>query len=179
MDLERVWKHYTTGDRHIVLSYIEGGINWHLGEAEGLVGSIYVNWRETPVPCPVKAAPPGAQPGSCRTRYDNRYSEYDINHDGVVNASDWADDPRVGDANRNGYTDPEDLIAAFSDGIDHDHNSYVNDISGWDFYDDQNDPATVDTAWALGRPDGGPPPRMPAVPGHAREGRGGSAGPDR
>ena len=51
------------------------------------------------------------------------------------------------DRNGNGYKDPEDLIATFSDGIDHDGNGYVDDISGWDFYDHQNDPATIDTAY--------------------------------
>ena len=35
---------------------------------------------------------------------------------------------------------PEDLIIAFSDGIDHDHNGYVNDIAGWNFVDNNNDP---------------------------------------
>ena len=36
---------------------------------------------------------------------------------------------------------------AFSDGRDHDHNGYPSDISGWDFYDNQNDPATVDSTY--------------------------------
>ena len=62
-------------------------------------------------------------------------------------SKDWTKDPRVTDANGNGYIDPEDLIAAFSDCTDHDHNGYVNDISGWDFYDNQNDPATPDTTY--------------------------------
>src|SRR5204862_3335885 len=35
----------------------------------------------------------------------------------------------------------EDLIKAFSDGVDQDHNGYVDDIAGWDFYENDNDPA--------------------------------------
>ena len=35
---------------------------------------------------------------------------------------------------------PEDLIIAFTDGIDHDHNGYANDIAGWNFVDNTNDP---------------------------------------
>jgi hypothetical protein len=35
---------------------------------------------------------------------------------------------------------PEDLIIAFSDGTDADGNGFVDDIAGWDFLDDDNDP---------------------------------------
>jgi hypothetical protein len=66
---------------------------------------------------------------------------------------DYAHDPRVtgrkngGDANGNGYLDPEDLIVAFSNGKDDDHNGFVDDISGWDFYDHQNDPSMYDSTY--------------------------------
>ncbi|HKG64035.1 MAG TPA: S8 family serine peptidase [Solirubrobacteraceae bacterium] len=33
-----------------------------------------------------------------------------------------------------------DLIAVFSDGTDADGNGYADDIAGWDFFDDDNDP---------------------------------------
>src|SRR5207253_958233 len=35
---------------------------------------------------------------------------------------------------------PQDLIIAFSDGTDADHNGFVDDIAGWDFLDNDNDP---------------------------------------
>src|SRR5438128_10304734 len=35
---------------------------------------------------------------------------------------------------------PEALTIAFSDGSDHDNNGYVNDIAGWNFVDNTNDP---------------------------------------
>ena len=52
------------------------------------------------------------------------------------------EDPRVGDRNGNGLIDPEDLILApaLSDGVDGDANGYVDDISGWDFLNDDNNP---------------------------------------
>ncbi len=148
MDLQDAWSHYTTGDPHVVLSYIEGGINWHLSQAQQLVNNIYVNWHETPVPCNGSNMVVGGVTRPCATTYSSSVADYDVNHDGVVNIQDWAADPRVHDSNGNGYLDPEDLIAAVSDGVDHDHNGYPNDISGWDFYDKQNDPGTVDSAYS-------------------------------
>ena len=35
---------------------------------------------------------------------------------------------------------PEDLTIAFSDGTDADGNGFVDDIAGWDFLDNDNDP---------------------------------------
>lgn len=140
MDLQDAWSRYTTGDPHVLVAYVEGGINWHLDQARQLLPNIYVNWHETPLPCD--------GPGQCDSSFGATEVEYDVNHDGVVNALDWADDQRVHDANGNGYIDPEDLTVAFSDGTDRDHDGYVDDISGWDFYDRQNDSATYDAAYA-------------------------------
>ena len=36
--------------------------------------------------------------------------------------------------------EPQDLLIAFSDGTDADGNGYTDDIVGWDFVDDDNDP---------------------------------------
>jgi hypothetical protein len=38
---------------------------------------------------------------------------------------------------------PQDLIRVFSDGIDDDNNGFVDDICGWDFFEDDNDPEDV------------------------------------
>lgn len=46
-----------------------------------------------------------------------------------------------GDVDGNGLLDPRDLIAIFSNGRDEDGNGYVDDIAGWDFVDDDNDPS--------------------------------------
>lgn len=143
----------TKGDPSVVIAYVEGGINWHIPEAAQLAEHIYVNWRDTPVPCR------GATLASarmridgrlerCHTVYSSRIANYDLNGSGVINAAQWQGDPRVPDANHNGYVDPEDLIAAFSRGPDRDRaNPFPHDISGWNFYRDDNDPATADATY--------------------------------
>ncbi len=53
-------------------------------------------------------------------------------------------DPRVsnsaGHDEADSILDASDLIATFSNGDDADSNGYVDDIAGWDFFDDDNDP---------------------------------------
>lgn len=46
-----------------------------------------------------------------------------------------------GDKNGNGILDAQDLIEIFSNGVDEDANGLVDDIAGWDFADDDNDPS--------------------------------------
>jgi hypothetical protein len=123
-----------------VIAYVEGGINWHGSDVATLAAHGYVNWHEVPVPCP----PGGA---ACVTRFSADPADYDPAHTGVINAAQWTGDPRVHDANGNGVLDPEDLIAAFADGTDQDGNGFTDDIAGWDFYDRQPDPATVDSSY--------------------------------
>ena len=68
-------------------------------------------------------------------------------------SSPWATTPRPpallpeatdghpkGDKNSNGRLDAGDLILNFSDGVDDDANGYIDDISGWDFMKNDNDP---------------------------------------
>jgi hypothetical protein len=95
--------------------------------------------------------------------------DYDILHQGMVDVLDWACDSRVAAAiyppslnvgrtcpgssgcvvnsdyhgpvvDGTPVLTPEALIIAFSDGVDHDHNGYKNDIAGWNFVDNDNDP---------------------------------------
>src|SRR5206468_19386 len=88
---------------------------------------------------------------------------YDANGDGVVNVEDYACDPAVSVAWSPGRTGPaglvtgQDLIHAFGDcqvdeathatsncgsgaHYDNDGNGYANDIAGWNFFDNPNDP---------------------------------------
>jgi hypothetical protein len=88
----------------------------------------------------------GAQAGSSGT------IPYDVLNQGVFNVLDYACDSRVaavvdGPGPRHalrhgpsGMLTPEDLILAFSDGKDHDHDGFANDIAGWNFVDNNNDP---------------------------------------
>jgi hypothetical protein len=118
MSVDKAWSQFTAGDGHTVIAYIEGGINWR-DAPEELANKVFLNKGELPNPTtPV--------------------------NDGVLNARDYADTP---DVNGNGLVDPEDIIARFQNGRDDDHNGYTDDISGWDFYNDQNDPATLDSKY--------------------------------
>lgn len=127
MSVDAAWAAYTVGEPQVVIAYVEGGINWHDGGARDLANQVWLNVGELPLP------------EGC--------AAYDCSADGVVNVQDYANDARVSDANANGFLDAEDLIVAFSDGVDQDANGFVDDVSGWDFYDHQNDPATVDSTY--------------------------------
>jgi hypothetical protein len=86
------------------------------------------------------------------TRQADGNVPYDILGQGVFDLLDYACDSRVAavldgqgslHALRHGPPGmlvPEDLILAFSDGIDHDHDGFANDIAGWNFVDNDNDP---------------------------------------
>ncbi|HMC70406.1 MAG TPA: S8 family serine peptidase, partial [Mycobacteriales bacterium] len=77
---------------------------------------------------------------------------YDVLDQGAFDVLDYACDSRVAaivDGSSplselrhgpSGTLTPEDLILAFTDGADHDHDGYANDIVGWNFVDDNNDP---------------------------------------
>lgn len=68
---------------------------------------------------------------------------HDANGDGLFNIDDYDGDPRLsidsGDAPFDDVLDVSDLLAAFSNGVDEDGNGYVDDISGWDFFERDND----------------------------------------
>ena len=86
------------------------------------------------------------------TRQADGSVPYDILGQGVFDVLDYACDSRVaavvsGDSPLHalrhgppGMLTPEDLILAFSDGVDHDQDGFANDIAGWNFVDDNNDP---------------------------------------
>ncbi|MBX3023889.1 hypothetical protein KF840_03165 [bacterium] len=126
--IDRAWQ-TTTGRPDVVIAVLDSGIRWAEPQAD-LVDKFYLNRGELPVP-----------EGSTNAR-----DPYDRNGDGVFNLADYradgvhAADSRVSDQNGNGVIDPEDLIFIFSDGVDDDGNGYVDDISGWDFFEDDNDP---------------------------------------
>ena len=144
MSVDTAWRDYTTGSPDTVIAYVEAGINWHGSDVADLANKVYLNTGELP-------KPQGA-------------SAYDKDGDGAVTAADYKDDSRVHDSNGNGVIDPEDLIVAFSDGKDDDGNGFIDDISGWDFYDDQNDPATSDATYgARERAAAGRPARRPTT----------------
>jgi hypothetical protein len=121
------------GNSNVVIAILDTGIRW---ENTDLRKRVFLNCGELPAPELANGQQmKGSSPG-CR----DKNKAYDVNGDGSFDVDDYANDPRVHDANSNGILDAEDLILTFSDGVDHDRNGYVNDIAGWDFFDDDNDP---------------------------------------
>ena len=102
------------------VAILDTGIRWNSG---GLRKKVALNRDELPLP--------------------NGCTQYDCNGDGAFNVDDYAGDPAVfnsaGHAESDGIRDASDLIAVFSNGNDADSNGYVDDIAGWDFFDNDND----------------------------------------
>jgi Subtilase family len=126
--VDRAWQ-VTTGRPDVLIAVLDSGIRWQ-DPLPDLVNKVFLNRGELPPP---EGSTNGTDP-------------WDRNGDGVFNVRDYladdthVQDSRVSDQNGNGTLDPEDLIFVFSDGTDADHNGYVDDIAGWDFFEDDNDP---------------------------------------
>ncbi|MEB2285259.1 MAG: FG-GAP-like repeat-containing protein [Myxococcales bacterium] len=125
--VDTAWQ-VTTGRPDVVIAILDSGIDWSDAGAMGdLAAKVRLNAAELPLP-------------------EGTTNGYDRNEDGVFDVRDYradgihAQDSRVADSNGNGLIDPQDLLRAFSDGIDADANGYVDDIAGWDFHEDDNDP---------------------------------------
>jgi hypothetical protein len=117
---DRAWK-YSTGSASVQVAILDTGIRWN---NSGLRKQIALNRDELP------------KPTGCTV--------YDCNGDGAFNVDDYSGDPAVpitaGNSESDSILDGSDLIAVFSDGTDADSNGYVDDIAGWDFFDNDNDP---------------------------------------
>jgi len=140
------------GRRDVVIAILDDGIDW--GE-RGLRDQIHLNTGELPYPEHSDGSSCGA---------------YDCNGDGVVNVEDYASDPRVslsysGRQGPSGLITAQDLIHAFGDcqidssthmivqcvpgqHFDNDGNGFANDIAGWNFFDNNNEPADLSSYFA-------------------------------
>jgi hypothetical protein len=154
MSIDKAWA-LTTGIPSVHIAIIDSGYEWDNADT---VNKIALNQGEL-----VGASKPQDVNGQACTGLNG----YDCNGDGVFNVLDYAQDPRftpivtgekcftnmdpknppanapdrmAGDLNRNCILDPGDLIEMFSDGKDDDGNGYVDDIAGWDFYKNDNNP---------------------------------------
>jgi len=117
MAVDKAWQ-YHIGTPKMLVAVFDSGMIW---SREDLKDRHFINSGELPLP-----------QGS---------ATYDANKDGRVSPLDYQGDTRVVDSNENGFFDPEDLIAAFSNGVDEDGNGFVDDISGWDFHEYDNNPS--------------------------------------
>jgi subtilase family protein len=122
---DRAWK-YSTGSASVQVAILDTGIRWGFSNLRKRVA---LNRDELPLP------------EGC--------TQYDCNGDGAFNVIDYSGDSRVsnssGHSESDSFLDPSDLIGVFSDGTDGygtvaESNGYVDDIAGWDFFDNDNDP---------------------------------------
>jgi hypothetical protein len=146
MSVNKAWAAFGMGRSDVIVAYIEGGVNWRINSSADIRRQSYLNCGELPAP---EKADGSTTPGhSLGCMQPNK--SYDLDGDGVLTVDDYADDPRV----KHPFLHPEaggitaeDLIVAFSDGKDNDHNGFVDDISGWNFHRDTNDPQTDNSTY--------------------------------
>ncbi|MDQ3739308.1 MAG: S8 family serine peptidase, partial [Actinomycetota bacterium] len=153
-DVDQAWR-TTTGRPDVTIAVLDSGIEWN---NQGAMRDLRKKTRISStgeVPVPLSDRTQSLEPGvDCATYGD---TGRDLNDDGVFNVLDYACDSRVSANPPNGVgptfsaadgpdfvgkpmLDPQDILIAFSDGDDDDSNGYPDDMVGWDFVDDDNDP---------------------------------------
>jgi hypothetical protein len=155
MSVDVAWT-YSIGSPNVKIAILDSGLEW---DRQDLLNKAFLNIRELSKPSQRPLTMQGQACGGSGT-----LAGYDCNGDGVFSIADYASDPRMtpvvtgdkcfqggdrsnpgpdrikGDVNHNCWLDAGDLIEQFSDGVDDDSNGYTDDISGWDFYKNDNDP---------------------------------------
>lgn len=116
MDIVGAWQ-FSTGRPDTRVAILDSGILWN---ARDVARKVWLNVAELPTVCPRVPV----------------FDLDDCNGDGVVSVDDFP----APDANGNGILDAQDILRAYSNGIDDDGNGYVDDIAGWDFAQRDNDP---------------------------------------
>jgi MYXO-CTERM domain-containing protein len=139
MSVDMAWR-LSTGHDSVRIVVTDSGIEW---DNDDLIEKAWLNDKEL-----ANHKPQHADGSACAG--EGALAGFDCNGDGILTVSDYAESPTLtpaasdghplGDKNNNGKLDAGDLILNFSDGIDDDANGYVDDISGWDFMKDDNDP---------------------------------------
>lgn len=154
MSVDLAWRH-TIGDDRVLIAVLDSGIKWD--EAD-LAEKAYLNLGELAAHPPLKA---DGSPCAPLDPLKPTEKLFDCNGDGIATVGDYKDHPGLspaaspghpaGDWNQNGILDAGDLIdnPMFSDGVDDDANGYVDDISGWDFFKNDNN-AYDDTRYGHG-----------------------------
>ena len=140
--------HTTTGRPDVTIAVLDSGVQWNdYGKPmQDVRLTTRISEGETPLPQVDRATPTDAAVASCAAL---SAGERDVNDDGVFNVLDYACDSRVDPSPPKGVgpvldgkplLDPQDVLIAFSDGDDDDANGYADDMVGWDYVDDDNDP---------------------------------------
>ena len=118
---DRAWKR-STGRPDVRIAILDTGIRWR---ERSLRTKVALNAGELPLPAGLRRA---------RLRRRRRL------HRRRLRRRPARDARRPATTRPTTLLDASDLLAAFSDGTDADANGYVDDIAGWDFFDDDNDP---------------------------------------
>lgn len=144
LNVSGAWK-VQRGRPDVTVAVLDTGVRW---DKVGLRTQIRLNCKELPAPRNGSGQNlSGSSPGCMESNY-----RYDINNSGDLDVDDYINDVRVNkNAGPNGVpnaVDGQDLIKAFSNGDDADGNGYVDDIAGWDFFDDDNDPYDASSYFA-------------------------------
>lgn len=147
------------GRPDVVVAILDDGIVWN---DKGLRKKIHLNTGELPYP-------ELANGESCGT-YECDSEHGGDGEKGAINVEDWRQDPRVslswsGRSGTPGLITAQDLIHAFGDceinesthelikceagkHFDNDGNGFANDIAGWNFFDNNNEPADLSSYFA-------------------------------
>ncbi|MCW2967087.1 MAG: hypothetical protein JWM71_859, partial [Solirubrobacteraceae bacterium] len=168
VNMTGAWAQGNVGRADILVAYIEGGVNYDSDNIKDGLDNVFLNQKE--LPKPEKAD--GSSYASYDANGDGRFDIRDYADDPRVNPAcpsgtapfakfeegttrscqaagkhDYLNSVDIG-GKKTPYLSPEDLIVVFSDHVDQDHNGYVDDISGWNFDRNTNDPQTEDTAYS-------------------------------
>ena len=163
VDFTGAWRQGNTGRPDVLVAYIEGGVNYDSDGIKDALNNIYLNQGELPKP---------AGSDTYDSNHDGHFDLRDYENDPRVNPPcpdgvapfvkheegttrscvpggqhSYLNSVNVG-GKKTPYLSPEDLIVAFSNGTDEDGNGYVDDISGWNFDRNTNDPQSEDTAYS-------------------------------
>jgi hypothetical protein len=123
--IDKAWR-TSTGRTDVVIAILDSGFDWGDDDYQN---KFLLNTDELPLP---------------QLADGTQATTYDVDGNGIVNVQDYAADARVSvDAGRDmadHHLDASDLLAVFSDGVDDDANGFADDICGWDFFGNDNDP---------------------------------------
>jgi hypothetical protein len=161
------WRQGNIGRPDILIAYVEGGVNYDSDNVKDGLDNIFINQKELPRPQDADGHALAYDANG-----DGHFDLRDYINDPRVNPScpdgtapfaavdvegtsrscvaggrhAYLNSVHIG-GKLTPYLSPEDLIVVFSDGKDDDHNGYTDDVSGWNFDRNTNDPQYEDTTY--------------------------------